>query len=476
MKDNFKTIETTFGQIKIYKDNDEPVKTLKTTTKATKNVEKQIQTSTGDENNFFGLDTNYFDKSMLDEYKINNEIQKSNKTSDEEIPLKIEKIDKNDMNFIDGVYFENLTKISQNDSNLVSPVGQTFNTEHIDDANLGNIRDFIRKDIQKDEIQESIPIIHSKNLTENETKKLTKPKIRKTDSSHEKSTSQHKILQEDIPDWNKLTLDESAEILKKHICYHNEEEGIFAIDKPYGLPSIRGENVHLSVSKLLPALEKMLKLNYRLLMCNRLDEFTTGVMLFATNPDSARKIRTYFDSKKIIKQYVAITKHVPKDSIGEINIPLIRRSVNGVTRTYLSPNYDENTQFVLNRPHKDVDKRKNAITKYRVIDSNNNSSLMEIQPLTGFQHQIRAHLAYGLGCPILGDHKYSHHIKLAPQKLPDEILKFLKIRQSKARYVPMHLHSNQIILQEFHQNKNVFIKAKLPIHFVNNMKRLKLKF
>lgn len=35
--------------------------------------------------------------------------------------------------------------------------------------------------------------------------------------------------------------------------------------------------------------------------------------------------------------------------------------------------------------------------------------------ISGVKHQLRVHLAYGLGCPILGDHKYSHWSKLAPQ-------------------------------------------------------------
>ena len=37
-----------------------------------------------------------------------------------------------------------------------------------------------------------------------------------------------------------------------------------------------------------------------------------------------------FDERKIIKQYVTITKNIPKDSTGEINIPLIQREVNGI--------------------------------------------------------------------------------------------------------------------------------------------------
>ena len=45
---------------------------------------------------------------------------------------------------------------------------------------------------------------------------------------------------------------------------------------------IGGPGVHLCVSKLLPRLEENLNLKSKLLMCHRLDEFTTGVMLFAT--------------------------------------------------------------------------------------------------------------------------------------------------------------------------------------------------
>lgn len=34
---------------------------------------------------------------------------------------------------------------------------------------------------------------------------------------------------------------------------------------------------------------------------------------------------------------------------------------------------------------------------------------------TGVKHQMRVHMAYALGCPIIGDHKYAHWNKLAPQ-------------------------------------------------------------
>jgi 23S rRNA-/tRNA-specific pseudouridylate synthase len=84
-------------------------------------------------------------------------------------------------------------------------------------------------------------------------------------------------------------------------------------------------------------------------------------------------------------------------------------------KIYLSPNYNEDTSFILDKPKGANTNRKNAITKYRILDANKSAALVECQPLTGIKHQIRVHLSFALGCPILGDHKYSHHLKLAPQ-------------------------------------------------------------
>ena len=45
-------------------------------------------------------------------------------------------------------------------------------------------------------------------------------------------------------------------------------------------------------------------------------------------------------------------------------------------------------------------------TKYRVLQSKNNLSLLEIELITGRTHQIRAHMA-AIGHPLLGEGKYS---------------------------------------------------------------------
>jgi 23S rRNA pseudouridine955/2504/2580 synthase len=48
------------------------------------------------------------------------------------------------------------------------------------------------------------------------------------------------------------------------------------------------------------------------------------------------------------------------------------------------------------------------ITKYKTISTNKETSLLEIELVTGKTHQIRAHLAFK-GHPIIGDGKYGNN-------------------------------------------------------------------
>ena len=115
------------------------------------------------------------------------------------------------------------------------------------------------------------------------------------------------------------------------------------------------------------------------------------------NSQTAKKIQDLFHQRKLFKQYLAITKNIPNMTDGIIDIPLLRREINGnikvslifhicsyyyffrkrfILKTYLSPKYDETTSLILPKPKKENDQRKNAITSYRVLDTNNKAALI----------------------------------------------------------------------------------------------------
>ncbi|KAJ8312677.1 hypothetical protein KUTeg_010050 [Tegillarca granosa] len=161
-------------------------------------------------------------------------------------------------------------------------------------------------------------------------------------------------------------------------------------------------------------------------------------------------------------------------NLRRIVIPMVEGSVDGKRRMVLRPDTAENEDVKLVMKKSSIETHE-AITNYKILKSKNTTALLECRPETGVKHQIRVHLAWGLGTPILGDHKYTYINKIVPQKLTSEMLQRLGIRQSKARYVPMHLHAKSILIPEFMNGQNLSVSCRLPPHFEENMKRLKLK-
>ncbi|KAL7061946.1 hypothetical protein AAHC03_01998 [Spirometra sp. Aus1] len=146
----------------------------------------------------------------------------------------------------------------------------------------------------------------------------------------------------------------------------------------------------------------------------------------------------------------------------------------------------------------------NAVTHYQLLDRRNDAALLQCTTFTGIRHQIRVHLSTALETPVLGDHKYSHFGFLAPQRLSNRTLEALQIRQSKVRYLGLHLHSHKLHFgvqgneeagerpgsQPLRPTPPGFFSfierdpvrhsrdavAPVPVFFLSNMKRLGLRF
>ena len=113
---------------------------------------------------------------------------------------------------------------------------------------------------------------------------------------------------------------------------------------------------------------------------HRIDKETTGVLVVAKNRKYAQLFTSLFRIRKIHKTYLCIAVGVLQKSKGTFIDELF---------------YYEGEKKVKTK----------AITHFTVLESNNNYSLLKLNPETGRKHQLRKQLLIH-GCPILGDSKY----------------------------------------------------------------------
>ncbi len=125
-------------------------------------------------------------------------------------------------------------------------------------------------------------------------------------------------------------------------------------------------------------------------LCNRIDRNTGGIVIAAKNAESLRVMNDKIKHREIDKFYLAAVHGIPKPEAATVKGYLLKDDKNNIVRVY-----DKNPP----RGAKEI------ITKYKVIAKKGDSSLVEVELLTGRTHQIRAHMAH-IGHPLIGDGKY----------------------------------------------------------------------
>ncbi|CAL8070260.1 unnamed protein product [Calicophoron daubneyi] len=314
-------------------------------------------------------------------------------------------------------------------------------------------------------------------------------------------SERHKILKRDsqgfrVPDddaikFSLLSEEEAAAALCKSII--EVRDNIIIINKPYGIASHPGAGHKHSISELLPRVEhyvrskasnrqigSSLRTVQTLTLVHRLDKESTGLMLIARNQEASLKLKQAFANRWIKKDYLCITVGIPSSSYGYIRLPLVERNFEGVFKMCVAPlnrrakpsscdvlssNEDAEFKGLMNWDEMEsVCGESNVPTTfYKILDRRNDAALLTCSTLSGLKHQVRVHLAFGLHTPILGDHKYSHASFLAPQRLPHCLLDRLEIRQSKVRYMLLHLHAHRMRLR-FTQSEHAG-KQNADAHF-----------
>lgn len=161
------------------------------------------------------------------------------------------------------------------------------------------------------------------------------------------------------------------------------DASLIAIDKPAGLLSVpgRGEDKQDCAWRRVQAQFP------EALVVHRLDQATSGLLLFARGADAQRSLSRLFEQRRIVKRYIAEVWGELDAAEGEIDLPLAADWPN--------------------RPRQIVDpvRGRPSLTRWRRLAVGHGRSRLELEPLSGRAHQLRVH-CLSLGHPIVGDALY----------------------------------------------------------------------
>jgi 23S rRNA pseudouridine955/2504/2580 synthase len=242
----------------------------------------------------------------------------------------------------------------------------------------------------------------------------------------------------DVPKEDVVPLSKEERRLFQSMVIH-EDRDIFVLNKPAGFAVQGGTKTFQHLDGLLMGLGA--ELGERPLLVHRLDRDTSGVIVVAKRRAVAASLGRLFATRTVQKTYWALTKGVPKPLQGKIDVALIK--VKG----------PEGDRMRASRDGEEADEQM-AMTQYAVIDKASNVvAWLSLKPMTGRQHQLRAHCAY-IGTPILGDNKYGGNVDL-PESITDKL----------------HLHARRLVFPH-PRGGEIDITAPLPPHMIASFKSL----
>jgi 23S rRNA pseudouridine1911/1915/1917 synthase len=151
-----------------------------------------------------------------------------------------------------------------------------------------------------------------------------------------------------------------------------QDNDLIIVDKPAGIST-----------------EAYIETNFSCLMVHRLDQRVSGLIVFAKTTLCLSLLNQMFSNGLIQKKYKAVVAQAPKVQETTLTHWLVKNSEQQKTKAFL----------------KEVAHSKKAVLNYKIVQSSNKYTLLDIHLSTGRFHQIRAQLS-AIGSPIVGDVKY----------------------------------------------------------------------
>ena len=182
------------------------------------------------------------------------------------------------------------------------------------------------------------------------------------------------------------------------------DEWLVAVHKPSGLLVHRSDLDRHETRFAVQMLRD--QIGRRVWPLHRLDKGTSGVLLFALDAQTARKVAAQFEAGEVRKRYLAVVRGWPA-AAGEVDHALVPDAADRA--------WQGDKAGAAARP---------ALTRYRRLATaelpypvdrypSSRYALMELEPLTGRRHQLRRHMKH-IAHPIIGDatHGKGRHNRL----------------------------------------------------------------
>jgi RluA family pseudouridine synthase len=165
-----------------------------------------------------------------------------------------------------------------------------------------------------------------------------------------------------------------------------EDAALVVVNKAAGM-SVTPDRFDVRKRSLVQTLGD--SLGKRLFIVHRIDQDTSGLVVFAKNPTAHRNLTSAFEARTVDKTYTAIVQGRPSWAETVCDLALV-------------PDGNKRHMTIVDRY-----RGKTSLTRFRLLQSAGNYSVVEAKPETGRTHQIRVHLA-ALGHSVVCDSLYGN--------------------------------------------------------------------
>jgi tRNA pseudouridine65 synthase len=172
------------------------------------------------------------------------------------------------------------------------------------------------------------------------------------------------------------------------------DDFLVAVNKPAGLLVHRSDIDRHETRFAVQLLRD--QIGRRVHPLHRLDKPTSGVLLFAFDADSARAVGGQFERNEIGKRYLAVVRGWPP-AAGRIDHALSRQ-FDDYGRKFSPGSAPEPLPAITEYRRLATVELPEAVDRY----PHTRYALLELQPQTGRQHQLRRHMKH-IAHPIIGD-------------------------------------------------------------------------